>query len=176
MITEGSWRTFIWTIISQFSVIKDLFVLFRNKLQMTQIGGKRCHITNGNSIITSSGVFAFHPIYDPMYWTTTCQVLFKVRDSQCVDNWIEQRVKIIKNDCDIIYLKVPRFHVSPSNTLRQLETGAKKALPRQKQAIGFLLGVGFGQLCFAAEEMFLIWYFLQMQMLQPHKMNINIKK
>lgn len=23
--------------------------------------------------------------------------------------------------------------------------------------------------------MFLIWYFLQMQMLQPHKMNINIK-
>ena len=111
-----------------------------------------------------------------MYWTTTCQVLFKVRDSQCVDNWIEQRVKIIKNDCDIIYLKVPRFQVSPSNTLRQLETGAKKALPQQKQTIGFLLGVGFGQLCFAAEEMFLIWYFLQMQMLQPHKMNINIKK
>ena len=25
------------------------------------------------------------------------------------------------------------------------------------------------------KEMFLIWYFLQMQMLQPHKVNINIK-
>ena len=70
-----------------------------------------------------------------------------------IDNWTEQRVKIIKNDCDIIYLKVQRFHVSPSNTLWQLETGAKKALPQQKkQTIGFLLGVGFGKLCFAAKR------------------------
>lgn len=130
--------------ISQFSVIKDLFVLFGSKLQMIQIGGKWRHITSRNSIITSSHVFAFHPIYEPMYWTTNCQVLFKVRDSQCVDNWIDQRVEIIKNDCDIIYLKVQRFHVSPSNTLRQLETGAKKVLPQQKQTIGFLLDVGLG--------------------------------
>ena len=79
-------------------------------------------------------------------------MLFKVRDSQCVDNWIDQRVEIIKNDYDIIYLKVQRFHVSPSNTLRKLETGAKKALPQQKQTRGFLLGVGFGKLCFAAKR------------------------
>lgn len=32
------------------------------------------------------------------------------------------------------------------------ETGAKKALPQQKQIIGFLLGVGFGQLFFAAQK------------------------
>ena len=75
-------------------------------------------------------------------------MLFKVRDSQCVDNWIDQRVEIITNDYDIIYLKVQRFHVSPSNTLWQLETGAKKALPQQ----GFLLGVGFGKLRFAAKR------------------------
>ena len=64
-----------------------------------------------------------------------------VRDCQGIDNWIDQTVEIIKNDCDIIYLKVQRFHVSPSNTLRQLGTGAKKALPQQKQIIEFLLGV-----------------------------------